>query len=91
MGKEIASRCIALLLLTLAGSIAAPLAITCAAEGKTSKERLSNKASDNQRVDNCRIPLEQRGSIPRPDCVRDTESSTTATTKQRETEPPAPR
>lgn len=91
MRSEMASRCIALLLLTLAGSIGAPLAITWAAESKTSKERLSGKASDNQRVDNCRVPLEQRGSTPRPDCVRETESSTTATTKQRETEPATPR
>lgn len=89
MGTEMASRCIALLLLALAGSIAAPLAITWAAESKTSKERLSTKASDDQRVDNCRVPLEQRGSTPRPEC--ETESSTTPTTKQRETEPPTPR
>jgi hypothetical protein len=39
-----------------------------AAELKTSKERLSNKAADEQRVDNCRVPLDQRGSAPRPDC-----------------------
>lgn len=91
MGKEIASRCIALLSLILAELVAAPLPTAFAAESKTSKERLSGKASDNQRVDNCRVPLEQRGSTPRPDCVRETESSTTATTKQRETEPATPR
>ena len=39
-----------------------------AAELKTSKERLSNKAADEQRVDNCRVPPEQRGTAPRPDC-----------------------
>jgi hypothetical protein len=39
-----------------------------AAETKTSKERLSDKAADEQRVDNCRVPLERRGSVPRPDC-----------------------
>jgi hypothetical protein len=32
------------------------------------KERLSDKASDNQRVDNCRVPVERRGSVSRPDC-----------------------
>jgi hypothetical protein len=39
-----------------------------AAELKTSKERLSNKAADEQRVDNCGVPLDQRGITPRPDC-----------------------
>jgi hypothetical protein len=34
----------------------------------TLKERLSDKASDNQRVDNCQVPVERRGSKPRPDC-----------------------
>jgi hypothetical protein len=38
------------------------------AETKTSKERLSDKAADEQRVDNCRVPLERRGPVPRPDC-----------------------
>jgi hypothetical protein len=37
-------------------------------EPKTLKERLSDKASDEQRVDNCRVPLERRGMTPRPDC-----------------------
>jgi hypothetical protein len=39
-----------------------------AQEAQTLKERLSDKASDNQRVDNCRVPVERRGSVPRPDC-----------------------
>lgn len=39
-----------------------------AQEAQTLKERLSDKASDNQRVDNCRVPAERRGSVPRPDC-----------------------
>src|SRR5215510_1873007 len=45
-------------------------AVTLAApeEVKTSKERLSDKASDNQRVDNCNVPVERRGPTPRPDC-----------------------
>lgn len=37
-------------------------------EPKTLKERLSDKASDEQRVDNCRVPPDRRGAIPRPDC-----------------------
>jgi hypothetical protein len=49
-----------------------------AAEVKTSKERLSNKAADEQRVDNCRVPPDQRGSAPRPDCGETESSRTTA-------------
>jgi hypothetical protein len=52
----------ALLLLTLAGSFA------IAQETQTLKERLSDKASDEQRVNNCRVPAERRGAAPRPDC-----------------------
>jgi hypothetical protein len=39
-----------------------------AQETQTLKERLSNKASDEQRVDNCRVPIERRGTMPRLDC-----------------------
>ena len=39
-----------------------------AAEVKTLKEKLSDKASDEQRVDNCRVPPDRRGTTPRPDC-----------------------
>jgi hypothetical protein len=35
---------------------------------KTSKERLSDKASDEQRVDDCRVPPQRRGTATRPDC-----------------------
>jgi len=45
---------------------AAPLAI--AEEAQTLKERLSDKASDAQRVDNCHVPPERRGTLPRADC-----------------------
>jgi hypothetical protein len=34
---------------------------------KTGKERLSGKANDEQRVDNCKVPPELRGTAPRPD------------------------
>jgi hypothetical protein len=34
---------------------------------KTGKERLSSKASDEQRVDNCKVPPELRGTTVRPD------------------------
>lgn len=34
---------------------------------KTGKERLSDKASDEQRVDNCNVPPDRRGTKVRPD------------------------
>ena len=34
---------------------------------RTGKERLGGKASDEQRMDNCKVPLELRGPKPRPD------------------------
>jgi hypothetical protein len=38
---------------------------------RTGKERLGGKASDEQRVDNCKVPLDLRGPTPRPDnCSR---------------------
>jgi hypothetical protein len=59
----------AVLLLTVAGSL------VMAQEVQTLKERLSDKASDNQRVDNCHVPAERRGSAARPDCPEDPRSS----------------
>jgi hypothetical protein len=38
-----------------------------AAPTRTVKERLGGKASDEQRVDNCKVPLELRGPKPRSD------------------------
>jgi hypothetical protein len=38
---------------------------------RTGKERLSGKASDEQRVDNCKVPLDRRGATPRPDTCRE--------------------
>jgi hypothetical protein len=36
---------------------------------QTGKERLSRKWMDEQRVDNCNVPIDKRGSKPRPsDC-----------------------
>jgi len=49
-------------------AMAASLSSSAAAEVKTLKEQLSDKASDEQRVDNCGVPPERRGSVPRPDC-----------------------
>lgn len=33
----------------------------------TGKERLGEKWTDEQRVDNCRVPVDKRGPRPRPD------------------------
>jgi hypothetical protein len=34
---------------------------------RTGKERLGNKWMDEQRVDNCKVPVDKRGTKPRPD------------------------
>jgi hypothetical protein len=65
---------VAVLSLAVAGSLAL-LPPALAAGAKTSKERLSDKASDEQRVDNCRVPLDRRGPTPRPDCPTATETA----------------
>ena len=56
--------CIAWTGVTLAAEASAPDA---ASEPKTLKERLGDKASDEQRVDNCKVPADQRGTKVRPD------------------------
>jgi hypothetical protein len=34
---------------------------------RTGKERLGGKWMDEQRVDNCKVPIDKRGTKPRPD------------------------
>ena len=71
---------LALMILASAGfAIAEPV--------KTSKERLSDKAADDQRVDNCRVPPERRGPTIRPDCS----GNAVPTAGQAHSGPPAPR
>lgn len=41
----------------------------------TGKERLGPKWTDEQRIDNCRVPIDKRGSKPRPSACPDTPSS----------------
>lgn len=41
-----------------------------ATPSRTGKERLGPKWSDEQRLDNCNVPPERRGSQPRPDECR---------------------
>jgi hypothetical protein len=48
------------------------------AEVKTLKERLSDKASDEQRIDNCRVPPDKRGATPRPGCPDEAPATTAA-------------
>jgi hypothetical protein len=37
----------------------------------TGKERLGKKWTDEQRIDNCHVPIEKRGTKPRPSaCTR---------------------
>ena len=37
----------------------------------TGKERLGPKWSDEQRIDNCKVPLDKRGPRPRPSACPD--------------------
>jgi hypothetical protein len=72
--KRLALRCAAALLAAHMGLAAAGEALEPATEEarteptRTGKERLSSKAKDEQRVDNCKVPPELRGSKARPDC-----------------------
>ncbi len=34
----------------------------------TGKERLGEKWTDEQRIDNCMVPVDKRGARPRPNC-----------------------
>jgi hypothetical protein len=49
-----------------------------AAPTRTGKERLGGKASDEQRVDNCKVPPDRRGATPRPDACREDASTGSA-------------
>ena len=42
---------------------------------RTGKERLGGKASDEQRVDNCKVPRDRHGPKPRPDECGDSAST----------------
>jgi hypothetical protein len=46
-----------------------------AAPTRTGKERLGGKASDEQRVDNCKVPPDRRGATPRPHACREDAST----------------
>ena len=55
-------------LLALGCAVVVWVPLAMAEEGQTLKERLSDKASDAQRVDDCRVPPDRRGPVSRPDC-----------------------
>ena len=52
---------------TEAAAPAAASVASAASEPMTLKERLGDKARDEQRVDNCKVPVERRGTKVRPD------------------------
>ena len=41
----------------------------------TGKERLGPKWTDEQRIDNCKVPLDKRGTKPRPSACANNPSS----------------
>ena len=41
----------------------------------TGKERLGRKWSDEQRLDNCNVPIDKRGTKPRPDACENTRTN----------------
>ena len=49
------------------GNAASNISTEMPKPGLTGKERLGPKWSDEQRIDNCRVPFEKRGKKPRPD------------------------
>jgi hypothetical protein len=68
---------------------APPPGIAMAQEAQTLKERLSDKASDAQRVDNCRVAAERRGTQARPDCPATPPAATPAAEPQAASSPGA--
>lgn len=48
-------------------SAAAPRPSSSSRSDLTAKERLGAKWTDEQRVDNCKVPVDKRGPKPRPD------------------------
>ena len=52
---------------TPSATSAATNAATSGSDSLTLKERLGAKWKDEQRVDNCKVPPEKRGTKPRPD------------------------
>ena len=48
----------------------AAAAVPANGPSRTGKERMGRKWMDEQRIDNCNVPIDKRGSKPRPaDCL----------------------
>lgn len=48
----------------------AKAAVPANGPSRTGKERMGRKWMDEQRIDNCNVPIDKRGSKPRPaDCL----------------------
>ena len=63
------SACVLFLSLGTSGAISQQANGTENTQPKTLKERMASKASDPQRVNDCKVPLEKRGDSTRPsDC-----------------------
>lgn len=65
--RRIVTMSMAGLVSTLVGAGCCAQAANSSGHAGTLKERSSDKASDEQRVDNCKVPLDRRGSRPRPE------------------------
>lgn len=72
--NKLAAGCLAAF--ALMAGVESSAGVATAAEPKSLKERLSDKASDNQRVNNCHVPVDRRGSVPRPGCPGETVAPT---------------
>ncbi len=46
--------------------VASPVSAASSPASLTGKERLGRKWMDEQRIDNCNVPVDKRGSKPRP-------------------------
>jgi hypothetical protein len=68
--NKLAAGCLAAF--ALMAGVEGSAGVATAAEPKSLKERLSDKASDNQRVNNCHVPVDRRGLVPRPACPDET-------------------
>ena len=49
------------------GQVVGTVTLSNGAAGLTGKERLSEKWKDEQRIDNCKVPIDKRGAKARPD------------------------
>lgn len=66
------SVCKVLVCAAILGCLAPTASLAADPAARTGKERLSDKASDEQRVNDCKVPPERRGrSVRSPDCTAD--------------------